>query len=193
MSGADWIIIAIILVSIVQAAKSGFFHEAFGIGGLVLGYLLAAWHYDQVSQWLITYLKWTWLSDIAGFLTIFVSLMILAGVAVRIASWATKEAGLSVFDHILGGPLGVLRGSLIVAVVLMGMTAFTPTSKWLEGSAFAPYFLVVWRAAMWLAPWELGTRFYNGLDLLHPSQQLGTSAWVDRCGQRERHEYATTT
>ena len=44
MSGADWIIIAIILVSIIQAAKAGFFHEAFGIGGLVLGYLLAAWH-----------------------------------------------------------------------------------------------------------------------------------------------------
>ena len=175
MSGADWIIIAIILVSIVQAAKSGFFHEAFGIGGLVLGYLLAAWHYDQVSQWLITYLKWTWLSDIAGFLIIFLSVMILAGLAARVASWATKEAGLSVFDHILGGPLGVLRGSLIVAVILMGMTAFTPTSKWLEGSAFAPYFLVVGRAAIWLAPSELRARFYNGLDMLHQSQ-LGTSA-----------------
>src|SRR2546428_4221821 len=39
MSGADWIIVAIIVVSIIQAAKAGFFHEAFGIGGLVLGYL----------------------------------------------------------------------------------------------------------------------------------------------------------
>jgi membrane protein required for colicin V production len=175
MSGADWVIIAIILVSIVQAAKAGFFHEAFGIGGLVLGYLLAAWHYDQVSEWLIPHLKWPWLSDIAGFLIIFLSVMILAGIAARIASWATKEAGLSVFDHMLGGPLGLLRGGLIVAVVLMGMTAFTPTSKWLEGSAFAPYFLVVGRAAIWLAPSELRARFYNGLDMLHQSQ-LGTSA-----------------
>ena len=168
MSGADWVIIAIILVSIIQAAKAGFFHEAFGIGGLVLGYLLAA-------EWLTPHLKWPWLSDIAGFLIIFLSVMILAGLAARVASWATKEAGLSVFDHILGGPLGVLRGSLIVAVILMGMTAFTPTSKWLEGSAFAPYFLVVGRAAIWLAPSELRARFYNGLDMLHQSQ-LGTSA-----------------
>ena len=152
MSGADWIIIGIILVSVIQAAKAGFFHEAFGIGGLVLGYLLAAWHYDEVSEWLASHLKLLWLSDIAGFLIIFLSVMILAGLAARIASWATKEAGLSVFDHMLGGPLGLLRGSLIVAVVLMGMTAFTPTSKWLEGSAFAPYFLVMGRAAMWLAP-----------------------------------------
>jgi uncharacterized membrane protein required for colicin V production len=101
--------------------------------------------------------------------------MILAGVAARIASWVTKEAGLSVFDHILGGPLGVVRGSLIVAVILMGMTAFTPTSKWLEGSAFAPYFLVLGRAAIWLAPSELRTRFYNRLDMLH-QQELGASA-----------------
>jgi len=120
-------------------------------------------------------LKLLWLSDIAGFLIIFLSVMILAGLAARIASWVTKEAGLSVFDHMLGGPLGLLRGSLIVAVVLMGMTAFTPTSKWLEGSAFAPYFLVVGRAAIWLAPSELRARFYNGLDMLHQSQ-LGTSA-----------------
>ena len=183
MSGADWVIIGIILVSIIQAAKAGFFHEAFGIGGLVLGYLLAAWHYDQVAEWLAPHLKLLWLSDIAGFLIIFLSVMILAGLAARVASWATKEAGLSVFDHTLGGPLGLLRGSLIVAVVLMGMTAFTPTSKWLEGSAFAPYFLVVGRAAMWLAPSELRTRFYNGLDMLHQSQQLGTRVRGDRSGK----------
>ena len=183
MSGADWVIIAIILVSIIQAAKAGFFHEAFGIGGLVLGYLLAAWHYDQVAEWLAPHLKLLWLSDIAGFLIIFLSVMILAGLAARVASWATKEAGLSVFDHMLGGPLGLLRGSLIVAVVLMGMTAFTPTSKWLEGSAFAPYFLVMGRAAMWLAPSELRARFYNGLDMLHQSQQLGTGVRGDRSGK----------
>lgn len=182
MSGADWIIVAVIVVSIIHAAKAGFFHEAFGIGGLVLGYLLAAWYYQDVSQWLTPHLKSPWLSDIAGFLIIFVSVMILAGLTAKVAKWATKEAGLGIFDHILGGPLGVLRGGLFVAVVLMGMTAFTPTSKWLEGSAFAPYFLEVGRAAIWLAPSELRVRFYNGLDMLHQSQ-LGTSARGSRPGK----------
>jgi membrane protein required for colicin V production len=182
MSGADWIIVAIIVLSMVQAAKAGFFHEAFGIGGLVLGYLLAAWYYQDVSNWLTPHFKLPWLSDIAGFLIIFVSVMILAGLTAKVAKWATKEAGLSIFDHILGGPLGVLRGGLFVAVILMGMTAFTPTSKWLEGSAFAPYFLVVGRAAIWLAPSELRVRFYNGLQMLHQSQ-LGTSARDSRPGK----------
>jgi hypothetical protein len=49
----------------------------------------------------------------------------------------------------------------------MGMTAFTPTSAWLDNSELAPYFLVTGRAAIWVAPSDLRTRFYQGLDLLH--------------------------
>ena len=59
----------------------------------------------------------------------------------------------------------------MVAVILMSMTAFTPASKWLEGSELAPYFLVIGRAASWIAPSELRVRFYQGLDLLHQSQK----------------------
>jgi hypothetical protein len=53
-----------------------------------------------------------------------------------------------------------------VAVVLTAMTAFAPAAKWLEGSEFAPYFLVGGRAAIWLAPPELRHRFYQGLDYM---------------------------
>ena len=89
-----------------------------------------------------------------------------------------KEAGLSGFDRFLGALLGVVKGGLVVAVVLMGMTAFTPTSKMLENSQLAPYFLVVGRAAIWVAPSELRARFYQGLDFLHraPKELTGTPA-----------------
>ncbi len=174
MSGADWIIIVVLLVSVIQAASSGFFQEAFGIAGLVCGYLLAAWQYHRVAEHFAPYLKSIWLGESIGFLAIFLGVMILAGIAGRIARWAVREAGLSVFDRILGGALGLVRGGLTIAIVLMSMTAFTPTSKWLEGSAFAPYFVVVGRAAVWVAPSELRSKFYQGLDLLHqgtPSSQ----------------------
>ena len=82
-----------------------------------------------------------------------------------------REAGLSVFDRILGAAFGLLRGCLMVAVILMGMAAFTPTSRWLESSQLAPYFLVVGRAAIWLAPSEMRARFYQGLDILHHAHQ----------------------
>jgi hypothetical protein len=37
----------------------------------------------------------------------------------------------------------------------------------LERSVLAPYFLVVGRAAIWVAPSDLRARFYEGLDFLH--------------------------
>jgi membrane protein required for colicin V production len=175
MNGADWVILGVVLVSVIRAASEGFFHEAFGIAGLVLGYILAAWQYPRLSEWFAPHLKSPWLGDIAGFLIIFVAVMVLAGIAGRIVRWAVKEAGLSVFDRMLGALLGLVRGALIVAVVLMGMAAFTPTSRWLEGSELAPYFLVVGRAAIWVAPAELRGRFYQGLDLLHRQPQPATS------------------
>jgi membrane protein required for colicin V production len=87
-----------------------------------------------------------------------------------------KTAGLSGFDRFLGGVLGLLKGGLMVAIILMGMTAFTPTSKLLEKSQLAPYFLVVGQAAIWVAPSELRARFYQGLDLLHHAPQKLNSA-----------------
>lgn len=170
MSGADWIIVVVLLISVAQAASEGFFQVAFGIAGLVIGYMVAAWQYHRLADYFAPNLKAPWLGDVLGFLIIFVAVLLVAGIAGRIARWAMKEAGLSFFDRFLGGVLGLIRGSLIIAVVLLGMTAFTPTSRWLESSEMAPYFLVVGRAAIWVAPSELRGRFYQGLDLLRQKQ-----------------------
>jgi len=170
VTAADWIIVAVVLLSMIQAISAGFFQEAFGIAGLVFGYLLAAWNYMRLAEHFAQYSS-QWLVEIAAFLVIFLGVMLAAGIAGRIAHWMMQKAGLTVVDRALGGALGLLRGCLLVAIVLTSMAAFTPTSRWLEGSGFAPYFLVVGRAAIWLAPSELRARFYQGLDLLRREQQ----------------------
>lgn len=167
MSPADWIIVALIVLNVVSAAVQGFFSEALSMAGLIVGYIVAAWQYQRLAAWLESFLKSEWLAEILGFLVIFFAVVLLFGIAGRIARWLMKEAGLSGFDRFLGGVLGLLKGGLMVAVILMGLTAFTPTSKMLESSQLAPYFLVVGRAAIWVAPAELRGRFYQGLDLLH--------------------------
>src|SRR3984957_13506323 len=138
MTTADWVIVVVVVVSVVQAAISGFFHEAFGIAGLILGYLLAAWNYQRLAARYAPYLKSMWLGEIAAFLIIFLAVLILAGIAGRITRHIVKEAGLSFVDRILGGALGLLRGILMVAVALMSMAAFTLTSRGVEGSGVAP-------------------------------------------------------
>jgi membrane protein required for colicin V production len=176
MTAADWLIVAVVLLSIVSAGIQGFFAEALSMAGLVVGYLVAAWKYPGLSDWFMTFLKNAWLADIFSFLIIFFVILLLFNVAARVARKLMKAAGLSGFDRFMGALLGVVKGVLIVTVVLMGMTAFTPTSSLLKKSVLAPYFLVVGRAAMWVAPAELRARFDQGLDFLHraPKDLSGT-------------------
>jgi membrane protein required for colicin V production len=171
MTPADWFICGVVLINVIAAAMQGFFSEALTIAGLVAGYLVAAWKYRSLAEWFESFLKNEWLAEILGFLIIFFAILLLFGIAARIARWVMKEAGLSGFDRFLGGVLGLLKGGLMVAVILMGMTAFAPTSRLLTNSQLAPYFLVVGRAAIWLAPADLRARFDQGLDLLHHAPQ----------------------
>ena len=67
------------LVSVRSGGESRFFHEAFGIAGLVFGYLLAAWQYQRLAERFAPYLKSPWLGEIAAFLIIFMAVMIVAG------------------------------------------------------------------------------------------------------------------
>jgi membrane protein required for colicin V production len=178
MTAADWLIVVVVLLNVVMAAIQGFFAEILSMAGLVVGYIVAAWQYQRLAEWLMSFLKNEWLAEIFGFLIIFFAIMILFGIAARIARKLMKAAGLSGFDRFLGALLGLVKGGLVVAVVLMGMTAFTPTSTMLEKSQLAPYFLVVGRAAIWVAPSALRARFYEGLDFLHraPKELTGAPA-----------------
>jgi membrane protein required for colicin V production len=171
MTILDWIICAVVLVSVITAALQGFFAEALTTAGLVVGYIVAAWQYRGLAEWFERFLKNPWLAEILGFLIIFFAIVLLFGIAARIARWIMKEAGLSGFDRFLGALLGFVRGGLMVAIILMGMTAFQPASQLLQNSQLAPYFLVVGRAAILLAPSELRARFDQGLRLLHQAPQ----------------------
>jgi len=176
MTVLDWIICVLVLFSVITAAIQGFFSEALTTAGLIVGYIFAAWQYHKLAEWLEGFLKNPWLAEILGFLVLFFAIVLLFGIAARIARWIMKEAGLSGFDRFLGAVLGLLRGGLMVSVILMGMTAFEPASKLLRDSQLAPYFLVVGRAAIWLAPTELRARFYQGLDLVHQAPQKLSNA-----------------
>jgi len=166
LSILDWVLLLIVLLSVVQATAEGFFYEAFALAGAVIGYLLAAWEYPRVAAWYGHYVNSQWAADIAGFLTVFFVVVLLAGVIGRIARWAVSGVGLRWFDRALGTVFGVLRGLAVATVLVMALAAFTPQSHWLQRSRFAPFMLVTGRALIWAAPSDLRQRFHDGWELL---------------------------
>jgi membrane protein required for colicin V production len=118
MTTADWLILAVILLNVILAAMHGFFAEALSMAGLVVGYLVAAWQYQRLAEWLLSFLNSEMLAEIFGFLIIFFVILMIFSIAGRIARRLMKEVGLSGFDRFLGGLLGLLKGALAVAVIL---------------------------------------------------------------------------
>lgn len=173
MTGLDWLIVGILVLSVILAAAQGFFFELFSLAGVVVGYLLAAWEYQRIAPWFAPYVKNEWVAHAAAFLSIFVAVTVLAGFIGRIARWAMKEVGLRWFDRLLGAAFGLVRGALVVSVLVMALAAFGPGSVKLAESRLGSYFLVVGRAATWVAPYELREAFRRGVkgisDLQNPA------------------------
>ena len=170
LSGLDWLFVFVVLFSTLQALSQGFFVEFFALAGVVVGYLIAAWEYPRAGAWYAHYVNSPWTAEIAGFFTIFIIVVVLAGLLGRLARWAVKGIGLRWFDRILGAAFGFIRGVAFSAVIVLALAAFAP--QWgLQRSRFAPALLSTSRGLIWAAPPELRQRFWKGWDLLRTVPQ----------------------
>lgn len=175
MNALDWVIVLIMFLSVVLAATQGFFFEVISLAGAILGYLLAAWNYGRIAPWFLQYVKQQAIADLAGFLTIFISVVLLAGAIARIVRWTVREVGLRWADRALGAAFGLVRGFVVVTAGLLALTAFAPESQELARSQLAPYFSVASTGASWLAPSEIRRKFRDGIDKLRAKPGPGIS------------------
>lgn len=162
MNVLDWVVLAIVLISVLLAVAQGFFFEVISLAGTVLGYLLAAWGYGRLAPWFLPYVKTPAIADLAAFLTIFLAIVLLAGATARIVRWAIREVGLRWVDRFLGGAFGLVRGLIVVTVGVLALTAFAPESRELSESTLAKYLLAPGRGVSWLAPSVVREKFREG-------------------------------
>jgi membrane protein required for colicin V production len=173
MNALDYCIAGVLVLSTLVAAAHGFFFEVFSFAGAIAGYVLAAWQYGRLAPHLLPLVKAEWVADLASFLIVFFVVLLLASMIGRIARWGVTAVGLRWFDRILGAAFGLMRGVLVVTVVLLGMAVFAPNSGLLVNSQAAPYFLLMGRAAVWVAPARVREQFYSGLATLRALAQHG--------------------
>ena len=134
LSILDWVMVLMVVLSVLQAIAQGFFHEFFSLAGVIVGYLLAAWEYPRVAAWYAQHVNSQWAADIAGFFTIFLVVVLLAGTVGRIVRWAVHGVGLRWFDRLLGAVFGFVRGAVIGTVIVLALAAFAPQWGWLQQS-----------------------------------------------------------
>lgn len=163
MNPLDWLLAVLLTYSVVKAALRGFFGEAFALGGLILGLLLASWFYQTLAANLTGLITSPAIAQFAAYLIILAAVMILANLAGRLMRRTASAVGLGFLDRLGGAAFGFLRGCLLGVAILMAFTAFLPTAPWIRESKMAPYFLRAAHAVSFVVPLDLKHKLLEGI------------------------------
>jgi membrane protein required for colicin V production len=170
MMWIDLAIVLVLLISVLSAAKKGFFLEVFSLAGVVIGLVLAGWNYQKLLPW-VTRVVHNWpAAEALSFLAIALGVMILAGLAGRVVRWAVHSIGLGWADRIIGAAFGFVKGCVLVTIAVLVIAAFSPKAVWFEHSRLAPYFLNAANRAAVATPNELGIRIRQGVEFIRSEQ-----------------------
>lgn len=174
MALIDWAIVVVLLVSVLSAAKKGFFLEVFSLAGVLLGLLLASWNYQKLAPWIHGWIHNAPASEAISFIAIAVVVMILAGLLGRLVRWSVHSIGLGWADRLVGAAFGLVKGCVLITIAVLVVAAFLPGATWLQKSRLAPYFLSAAHQAAVVTPNELGQRIRQGVTVLRSAQP----AWL---------------
>lgn len=170
MTIVDWLIVVVLIVSVLSAAKAGLMVEVFSLAGLVLGLLLASWDYQTLMPWWAHWFHSQAAVAALSFLSIAFGVMILAALAGRVTRWSMKTVGLGWADRLGGAVFGFIKGCVMVMIAVMVVAAFWPHASWLRRSTLAPGFLAMVRQAAVVAPADLEGRIRSGVTDLRKEQ-----------------------
>lgn len=144
MTGADWILIGIVLLSLLVGLWRGLVFEVLSLVGWVVSFFIAQWLAVSVA----VHLPLQGLSDpvryAVGFALTFLVCLVAAGLLATLSRKLIAVVGLLPVDRLLGAAFGALRG-LVILLALAVVIGLTPlkTSDWWVQSQIAPLLSVV--------------------------------------------------
>src|SRR5579862_4557395 len=113
MNWLDILLILVLLLSTVSAARRGFSREVIGIAAAVIGLICGIWFYGLAGAFLLPYVSSPQVAYFLGFFIVFVGCLLLGALAGVVIHRFMRTVGLSWFDRLLGAVFGLVRGTLL--------------------------------------------------------------------------------
>ncbi|MBL4774854.1 MAG: CvpA family protein [Mariprofundus sp.] len=140
MNFIDYILIAIVGLSMVLSLWRGFVREVISLIGLVAAFLIASRLSGQTGDFLGQWVSNGTVADIVGFVLIFIVVMIVVGLIGAIICRLVDLAALSATDRTLGIFFGAARGMGLIALCFLVYTSYSKADDaWLKESKLTPY------------------------------------------------------
>lgn len=161
MTPFDYFVLAVMAVSLLVGVTRGVVSEMLALMAWVAAFIAARMWAVSTGDLILAELPDPLWRQVAGFVLMFVAVLILFAMLRWVTSLLLKAAGLRPLDRVLGATFGVARGvlAMLVMVLLAGLTPL-PQQKWWRQAMFAPPLETgVLAVKPWLPP-ELAKRIH---------------------------------
>jgi membrane protein required for colicin V production len=157
----DWVIALIVIASVFSGLRTGFARAAIGTVALLVGIVAGLWLYGSAGGWLRDYVSHKSVANLLGFCLVFFAVIGTGVAAGHLLAKLFKWVGLGWLDRLMGGALGLLRGTLFAMVLILALCAFSrqPPPAAVATSRFAPYIIDASSLMASVAPRELKDGF----------------------------------
>jgi membrane protein required for colicin V production len=132
LTAVDWILLAVLCLSFLLGIWRGLVHEVLSLAGWIVAFFVSQMYAPRAAAWLPMEGSSQMLRYAAGFVTVFVAVLI----ATVFLSWLIRKmvsaVGLGPLDRLLGAVFGLLRGLVILlaVTVVVGMTPLHTSQAW---------------------------------------------------------------
>jgi membrane protein required for colicin V production len=183
MNLLDILLIVIVGSSVIAGFAAGFARAGIGFIAAIVGMVLAFWFYGTPAAAIHRYVGSVTLSNVLGYLIVFLFCMAIGGLIAKLFSKLFKWTGLSWLDHIVGAGFGFIRGMLVAVAFVAVLMAFTPSPppNWMIGSAAMPYVIDASNMCAALAPHAVKEAFNETMVDIQ-------SAWHDQVERANKHQ-----
>ena len=135
MQYADYVVLAIIAISILVGSIRGFIKEAFSLAVWAAAFLIAFQYSGALALQLENHIELPSVRTSLAFAGLFISILLVGGLLTFLVGKLVEKTGLSGTDRLLGGVFGGVRGLAIVLAIMLfaGMTP-VPQDPWWQQS-----------------------------------------------------------
>lgn len=149
----DWVLLAVLLLSVLLGAWRGLVYEVLSVAGWVAAFVLAQAYADEVAAMLPIEGLAPPLRLAAGFALVFIAVAFAGGLLAWMVKKLVASVGLRPVDRILGSAFGLARG-VVMLLALAVVVSMSPMrdAPWWRGSVAADMLVATLHAVKPLLP-----------------------------------------
>lgn len=152
MTSFDYIVIAIIGLSVVVSMMRGAVKEMLAILGWVVAFYVAKAYSSMLAAFLPEGIPTEALKTLIAFLILLIAVLFISGLVAIAISGMVSKVGLGGLNRLFGVIFGFAKGLLIVGVLvfLAGLTSLPKEQMWTDALLSEPLEILVKSALPWL-------------------------------------------